>query len=198
MTCVEISAHQNNITQKCRKYHITIKLSHCVLYQQWFSSCRKISSAWHFFNTFVLFFLKNLLGLNVCTVWMETRLLCASYITAVTWTRPAHSKLHHSKCLASDGNLKGKVQRLSDTSAGKTCRHFDCLSCCLTLGFSSSHSCTYCSLLQTHSASLTHAHSGGVICERCGPMLSSGCHNPDAGPAVWEKNLHWADPIWTD
>lgn len=89
---------------------------------------------------------------------METRRLCASYITAVTWTRPPHNKLYHSKCLASDRNVKGKVQRLSDTSAGKTCRHFDCLSCCLTLGFSSSHSCTYCSLLQTHSASLTHSH----------------------------------------
>lgn len=43
--------------------------------------------------------------------------------------------LHHSEHSASDRNLKGKVQRVSDTSAGKTCRHFDCLSCCLTLFF---------------------------------------------------------------
>lgn len=53
-------------------------------------------------------------------------------------------ELHHSRHLnvarsqkncttvsvASDGNLTRKLQSLSDTSAGKTCRHFDCLSCC--------------------------------------------------------------------
>lgn len=170
------------------RHHITIMLSHCVLYQQ--SFCHKISSTWHFFNTY-------LLGLNVCTIWMENRLLCASYITAVTWTRLANSKLHHSKCLASDGNLKGKVQRLSDTSAGKTCRHFDCLSCCLTLGFSSSHSCTHCSLLQTHSASHTHTAVVSSV-NAVVPCCRLAVTTPMLGLLFGRKNLHWADPIWTD
>lgn len=45
------------------------------------------------------------------------------------------AKLHHSQRSASERNLRGKVQRVSDTSAGTTCRHFDCLSCCLTRAF---------------------------------------------------------------
>lgn len=109
-------------------------------------------------------------------------------MTAVRELHHSHhlnaAKLHHSERSASEGNLKGKVQRLSDTSAGKTCRHFDCLSCCLTLVFffcAAAHIALFC----------THMPLAQLLCLRVcecrGPLLSSGCHNPRAQPAVSEK-----------
>lgn len=38
-----------------------------------------------------------------------------------------------AKCVAPEGNVKWNPQSLSDTRVGETCRHFDCLSYCLTL-----------------------------------------------------------------
>lgn len=83
-------------------------------------------------------------------------------------------------------NLKRKLQSLSDTCVGETCRYFDCVSSCLTSLSNSSHR------LMHKLLSFTQTDSSGVISECCGPMLSSGCHNPSVGPAVREKSLHRA------
>lgn len=72
-----------------------------------------------------------------------------------------YNKLHHHQCLASDANPKRNVQSLSDTSAGMTCRHCDCLSYCLTLSLSLHflHRCMHILL----SFTCTHIHTQTAV-----------------------------------
>lgn len=98
------------------------------------------------------------------------------------------TNMHHHQCLASNANLKQNLQSLSDTCVGKTLRRCDCLSYCLTLSlFAFIFTQMHAHIALIHMLTYSHTDSSGVIAECCGPMLSSGCHNPRVGPAVQGK-----------